>query len=125
MLLPKVQLSLPLLPSNTNNLCNEILFLLFPDNIKIFCHVTFVVDFLFLQPDINSLQKRCTANNMKLNAGKTKAISFSRKAKVLAFNRLLYNFSILPRDCCENHVSFLGCNLYFHHHLDHLRFHTL
>lgn len=73
MLLPNVQLSLPLLPSNTNNLCNEILFLVFPDNIKIFCHITFVVDFLYLQPDINSLQKWCTAKHVKLNAGKNKS----------------------------------------------------
>jgi hypothetical protein len=64
-----------------NDLCNVInysRYLLFADDIKIFCVIKSPNDWKLLQSDIDSVQGWCIANFMKLSISNTRVITFSR-----------------------------------------------
>jgi hypothetical protein len=63
-----------------SDLCGKIkhsCFLRFADDTEIFHHVTRIDDCLLWQSDMNCVRYGCTADHMKLFAGKTKVISLS------------------------------------------------
>jgi hypothetical protein len=77
-------------------------------------------DCLFMQSHKNSEQNWRTLNHMKLNVGKIKVISFSKKSSVLPFNSVLYNSGNLHADCIKDLDVFLDSKHYFHQLIDYL-----
>jgi hypothetical protein len=85
-------------------------YLLFADDIKIFRAVDSAQDCYLLQSDINSVQGWCTANCMKLNIGKTRVISFSRKTNALIYDHKLCQSSITRSHSIKDLGVFLIIN---------------
>jgi hypothetical protein len=82
-------------------------FLLFADDINIFHRIAYIDGC-----QLKTCEELCTDNHMKLKAGKTKIISYSRK-NWFAFNYeyMLYNFGILRTDCIKGPRCFFVYNL--------------
>jgi hypothetical protein len=79
-----------------NDICDSISYskyLLFADDLKIYCNINNVHDCKLLQSDINSVQKWCFQKGMTLTVGKTTIISFTRKTVVFI---LITNCLIIP-----------------------------
>jgi hypothetical protein len=62
---------------------------------------------------------------MKLNAGKTRIISFPRKTNMLTFNYVRYNCGIPLTDCIRDVGVSLDSKIYFHQHVDDLFAHAI
>jgi hypothetical protein len=73
----------------------------------------------------NSVQNWCTENHMKINANKTRVISFSRKINALTFIYVICNSDILCTDCIKDLGDFLDSKLYFHQYADYIFSHTI
>jgi hypothetical protein len=71
-----------------NDLCAKINFsefLLFADDLKIFCVIKSAEDCKLLQSDINSVQKWCSNNYMKINIFKASMVSFTSKTNSIIY----------------------------------------
>jgi hypothetical protein len=62
---------------------------------------------------------------MKINACKTRVISFSRKTNMLTFHYVIYNSVITSTDCINDLSVFLDAKRYFNQHVDYLFSHTI
>jgi hypothetical protein len=100
-----------------NDLCCTITyckFLRFADDIIFFRRIASIDDRLLLQSSINSVQNWCSA---KLNARKTRVISFSIKINMLYFNNVLITITIIitlifcVQIVLKTLVSYLALNL--------------
>jgi hypothetical protein len=90
------------------------MYLLFADDIKIYRSIKSPDDCNLLRPDINSVQGWCTASYMKLNASKTKVISFPTKTNVLMNDYKLCKTSI------KDLSIYIDNKLHFHNHVNHI-----
>jgi hypothetical protein len=88
--------------------------------IKIFRAVDSPQDCYLLQSDINSIQGWCTANCMKLNIGKTRVISFSRKTNVLIYDYKLCQFPITRSHSIKDLGVYTDNKLHFHDHVNYI-----
>jgi hypothetical protein len=98
------------------NLCSLL------DDLKIFRVIKSAKDCKLLQSDIDSVQKRCIENYLKINIAKTNIIYFIRKTKSIHFNYFLDDLLIIRTNCVNNLWVVLVTKLYFHHHVDNLHF---
>jgi hypothetical protein len=92
----------------------------FSDDIKIFRPVYSPQDCYLLQSDINSVQGWCTANCMKLNIGKTKVISFSRKTNALIYDYKLCQSPITRAHSIKDLGVYIDNKLHFHDHVNYI-----
>jgi hypothetical protein len=93
-------------------------FLLFADDLKIFRTVKSVKECKLLQSDIDSVQKWCIENYMKINIFKTDMISFTRKSNSIHFNYFLCDLLIVRTDCVKDLGVLLDSKLNFHRRVD-------
>jgi hypothetical protein len=86
-----------------NDICDYISnskYLLFADDLKIYCNINHVHDYQLLHPDNNYVQNWCFENGMTLNVGKY--CSFTRKTVGFNFNyKRSYN-PILRSQCVKD-----------------------
>jgi hypothetical protein len=61
---------------------------------------------------------------MKINAGKTRVISFSIKTYMLTFNNV-FHYDIVRTACIKDLGAFVDSKLYSHKHVEYLFFHTI
>jgi hypothetical protein len=73
-------------------------YLLFSDDIKIVRVANSVEDCTLLQSEIECAREFCTANFIKLNISKTRAIAVTRKTSVL----------FCPHQICDSSVTLYG-----------------
>jgi hypothetical protein len=71
--------------------------------------------FTFTVRDCIGLQDRRSANFIKLNLGKIRVISFTRKTNMLNYRHNLGNCLILQNDLIQNMSVQIDYKLYFHH----------
>jgi hypothetical protein len=106
-----------------DDLCNSIKhcnFLFFADDLKIFRVVKSPHDCLLLQSDINSVNDWCTANTMRLNAAKTRVVSYTRKTNFLSYKYQLCHNTITRTSSIKDLGVFFDSKLHFHSHVDNL-----
>jgi hypothetical protein len=87
---------------------------------KIFRAIKSFDDSTQLQLDTDSIQRWCTANVMKLNISKTRAITFSRTTNTLLLKYKLGASYITRTDFIKDLGVFIDSKLYFHLHVDHI-----
>lgn len=63
--------------------CNK---LLYADDLKIFASIMSTDDCIVLQEQLNAIHEWCSLNNLPLNSSKCKAVSFSRKSRIISFS---------------------------------------
>lgn len=80
------------------------IFLLFADDIKIYCRVSNVQDGKIMQEDPQRIDLYCNYNQLDLNASNCFLMSFSRKRHVFRFN---YQKPYLRE---ENYFKQFGCS---------------
>jgi hypothetical protein len=93
-----------------NDLCCKITYsnvLLFSDDITVFRHTTSIDDCLLLQSDTNCFKYWCTANYMKISAGKRRVISLSRKTYLLTLTASFITQIFCVQIVLKTMVSFL------------------
>jgi hypothetical protein len=95
-------------------------FLLFADDIKIFCVMRSAEDCKLLQPNIGYVQRWCIENYMKINIFKTNINSFTRKTNSGHFNYFGGDLLIIWTDCIKDLGIMLDSKLHFHCHIAHL-----
>jgi hypothetical protein len=106
-----------------NYICDAVAhskYLLFADDIKIFRAVYSPQDCYLLQSDINSVEGWCTANCMKLNIGKTRVISFSRKPNALIYDYKLCQSPITRSPSIKDLGVYIDNKLHFHDHVNYI-----
>jgi hypothetical protein len=106
-----------------NDICDVVAhskFLLFADDIKIFRAVNSPQDCNLLQSDISSVYDWCVANGMKLNIGKTRVISFSRKTNALIYDYRLCLSSITRTHSTKDLGVYMDSKLHFHDHVTYI-----
>jgi hypothetical protein len=86
-------------------ICNSS-YLLFAVDIEILRNIRNVEDCKLLQSDVDSVQKCCLGNGMKLNVGKTTFICFTRKTSSIAFKFKL-GFTHTARSQCVKGLGVL------------------
>jgi hypothetical protein len=96
-------------------------FLLFADDLKIFRVIESAEDCKLLQSDIDSVQKWCIENFMKINTLKKDIISFTRKTNSIHYNHFVGNLLIARTDCVKDLGVMLDSKLHFHRHVDYCR----
>jgi hypothetical protein len=89
--------------------------------LKIFRVIESAEDCKLLQSDIESVQKWCIENYMKINTLKTNIISFTRKTISIHFNYFVSNLLIIQTDYVKDLGVMLDSKLHFHRHVDYLR----
>jgi hypothetical protein len=75
-------------------------------------------DFELLQSDIDSVQKWCIENYLKINIFKTNTISFTGETNIIHFNYFLGYLIIVWTDCVKDLRVMLDSKLRFHRHVD-------
>jgi hypothetical protein len=85
-------LSLNLFIDDVCNIVKHSRYILFADNIKIYCTVRPVTDCTLLQADSDSICGWCAANCMKLKYDKSKVITFTRKTNAINLLKPSGNF---------------------------------
>jgi hypothetical protein len=76
-------------------------FMLFAD-LKIFRFIKSAGNCKLLQSDVDSVQKWCIGNYMKINTSKTSMISFIRKTSSIHFNYFVGDLLIVQTDCAND-----------------------
>jgi hypothetical protein len=105
-----------------DDLCSKIHFLeflLFADDLKIFLVMKPAEDckVLHVQSDIDSVQKWCNENYMKINIFKTNINSFTRKANSVHFNYFRGDLLIVRTGRVEDLGVVLDSKLHFRRHV--------
>jgi hypothetical protein len=95
-------------------------YLLIADDIKIFWALKFPQDCSLLHMDTDAIYGWGTANHMQLNVSKTRAISFTRKTNMIAFEYKLCGSHIICTDTIKDLGVLLGSKLYFDQNVDHI-----
>jgi hypothetical protein len=93
---------------------------IYAEDIKIYRAVKPPQDCNLLQSDINSIQRCCIANCMKLSISKTKVISFCRKTNILNYDSELCQSSITQTDSRRDLRVFTNAELHFHDHVNYI-----
>jgi hypothetical protein len=95
-------------------------FLLFANDLKIFCVVTSAEDCKLLQSDTDSVQKWCTENYMEINIFRINIIFLLVNLTVSILNYCVGNLLIVRTDCVKDLGVVLDCKLHFHRHVHYL-----
>ncbi|PNF43033.1 hypothetical protein B7P43_G08782 [Cryptotermes secundus] len=104
-----------------NGLCDSIKhsrYLLSADDIRIYRAISCPEDCNLLQSDVDCIRSWCAANCMKLNADKTKVITFSRKINYLIYEYKLLHFTITRTYSVKDLGVYLDSKLHFHDHVN-------
>lgn len=67
-----------------------------------------------LQKDVNAVSRWCLINNLRLNKGKTKVATYTRKTKQMRFSYILNCDEISPVTEMRDLDAMFGSKLYFH-----------
>jgi hypothetical protein len=93
--------------------------------LKIFRVIKSAEDCKLLQSDIDTVQKWCIENYMKINIFKTNIIYFVRKTNGIHFNYSVGDLLIVRTDCVKYLRVMLDSKLHFHRDVDYLHFQAL
>ena len=80
----------------------DVHFLLYADDIKIFCAINNRSDCLKLQNNLSKLDEWCVSHNLPLNAAKCNIVTFSRKISPICFNYILDNVTLNRLDSIKD-----------------------
>ena len=93
-------------------------FSFYADDFKLCSTVASLEDWSQLQHSINQVASWGARNGLKLNAGKSQVISFSRAYNVVLYDYLLDGTNLLRVDIVKNLGVFLDSKLNFSTHID-------
>lgn len=93
-------------------------FLLYADDIKIFCNVQNGYDHAKLQADINSIHAWSINNRLPLNMSKTKVVSYSRKTNVSMYQYRIDDYKIEVVSTVKDLGVTIDNKLLFNEHID-------
>jgi hypothetical protein len=99
---------------------NDVHFLIYADDVKIFVPVQNEKDCLFLQSKLNQFLNWCKINCLNLNIKKCKCISFSRKINTISFNYKFDSEDILRCNVMNDLGVMLDDKLTFNVHIDYI-----
>jgi hypothetical protein len=111
-----------------NYLCAKIhfsKFLLVADGLKIFRVIKSAEDCKLFQSDIDSVQKCCTENYMKINTLQTNTISFTCKTNGIHFDYYVGDLLIIRTEGVKDLGVMLDNKPHFHRHVDYLNSRSL
>jgi hypothetical protein len=99
---------------------DDVHFLIYADDIKIFFPVKTSNDCLFLQSKLNQFLNWCNINCLNLNVKKCKCISFSRKLNVINYDYKFDSKDIVRCDVINDLGVMLDNKLMFNVHIDYI-----
>lgn len=92
-------------------------FLLYVDDLKIYCRVDFLADAETLQHDLLALEACCDSNNLHFNLSKCSAIRFSKKRNVCVHNYFLNTTPLQNVDYIRDLGIIFCSDLFFETHI--------
>lgn len=96
----------------------DVHYLLYADDVKIFCAINNASDCLNLQNNLNKLNKWCVLNNLPLNASKCNVMTFSRKLSPIWHNYILNNVTLSRQDSIKDLGVIFDTKLSFNFHVN-------
>lgn len=103
-----------------NDIANDsnVHYLLYADDLKMYCRITSLSDCVNLQSNIAALDNWCRKNKLPLNASKCKVMSFHRKKSAFLFDYALDGEVLERPDYVKDLGVFFDSELSFSHHID-------
>lgn len=104
--------------NDLTNFLENIKFLLYADDLKLYTVVNSINDKLLLQRNLTALQKWCMLNGMVLNAKKCNVISFSRKKSANYYDYDIEGSMLQRKNLINDLGVLLDSKLTFKQHID-------
>lgn len=92
-------------------------FLLYADDLKVYCRVKTLADCLKLQGDLYRLQKYCLSNKLFLNLNKCKVMNITKKANIIDFDYSLCDTYLEKVAVIKDLGLFIDSKLHFDAHI--------